>query len=848
MHFASMSLGILDFLIEWLTTFLIWLIGWVFDLIFLLFADLLFSVGTALLEIVDMIQLIFRKLSGLDTYWVVQGSNSTKYEGVDPLLALMTNDDVIQILVTLTLVSVVMVIVAAIIKIIQSEFSSEGAKNSKGAIFGTALKSLLLFFLVPVCCIGGVGISNALLKTIDRATNLSTGQATLGSSIFVSAASNCNRVRSGGNWAAGSNYLTSVGFTGEVNDTNREAVADLIDMAFKDNTLEGGTLLAGVLNGTITGLAESSVNLLNGLAKAQGSIVMPGQYFYQSNGIVDMYYNIKEMNFITYIGAALLAAMTMLNVSFGMIMRLFNAVILFVISPPVVALMPLKSDAFTSWRRKFVGQVLAAYGTIVALNLLFIILPVVDSIKLFAPLGGVGGSFDAGFDFNGINSFVSILFTLTGLFMIKDITKMISEMVGADDAAASGAGMAQKVGSTVGKIGAIGIGGVAGMAGKGVGAMLTKMGHANAGAAFGNMGNKLFQNAKGTLGAAANKGIGSITGGAIKGKFSEETDYDKAMAAKDEKETAKKKRLESGELTMGDYLGAKAKETGEAIGNSKWGQWNKKVFVDPVNKGRHAIQRVAGTVAAGTVGAVDGLITGNHGSKINKAKIEAGMYARDAWNGGKSGAVTGGLFDVRELMGDGGAGQRKEERTNAAGNQALDNAAKKLNDASQAIIDALSGKGFDSGFSGLTSTQSLSQLEAMIRALEGIESKSDVQKDLLDRLTSAKGLAANGKSGNTIQEYLSSQTYGDSKVDLAGAIEGIRTEANAVVSGDIAVNVSGTVKTEQNVNDMAEKLVAAMNPTMDKTSEGFKLLVEKMAKRLEESTKAELEKMKEEIK
>ncbi len=844
MHFASMSLGILDFLIEWLTTFLIWLIGWVFDLIFLLFADLLFSVGTALLEIVDMIQLIFRKLSGLDTYWVVQGSNSTKYEGVDPLLAMMTNDDVIQILVTLTLVSVVMVIVAAIIKIIQSEFSSEGAKNSKGAIFGTALKSLLLFFLVPVCCIGGVGISNALLKTIDRATNLSTGQATLGSSIFVSAASNCNRVRSGGNWAAGSNYLTSVGFTGEVNDTNREAVADLIDMAFKDNTLEGGTLLAGVLNGTITGLAESSVNLLNGLAKAQGSIVMPGQYFYQSNGIVDMYYNIKEMNFITYIGAALLAAMTMLNVSFGMIMRLFNAAILFVISPPVVALMPLKSDAFTSWRRKFVGQVLAAYGTIVALNLLFIILPVVDSIKLFAPLGGVGGSFDAGFDFNGINSFVSILFTLTGLFMIKDITKMISEMIGADDAAASGAGMAQKVGSTVGKIGAIGIGGVAGMAGKGIGAALTKAGHTKAGAAFGNMGNKLFQNAKGTLGAAANKGIGSITGGAIKGKFSEETDYDKAMAAKDEKAKAKKIRAENGEFTMGDLM---MDDVLPAVG--------KGLQV----AGKH-VGRAPGYLIGGVTGMVDKAIHKKNPFTGFVPGAQAGGNVMDTIGGGIGIAskwwTTPGRRIATDVISDGGKEERRQTRENQTGGKGLDEAAKKLTEAADKLDKAASGKTGVGDFVTTDSGQSLANLEAMIRALEGIESKSDVQTDMLDRLTSARTQLQSGRSLADVTSYLNASKFGAAGSDFATALAEITKEASAIVSGTLTVDMSGKVSMDTNVSNMAEEIVKRINglSTIAKDADGkiidtaIRQAVEKMAKRLEESTKAELEKMKAELK
>ena len=479
MHFASMSLGILDFLIEWLTTFLIWLVGWVFDLIFLLFADLFFSVGTCLLEIVDMVQLIFRKFCGMDTYWISNGSTSVKYEGVDPLMALMTNDDVVQILITLTLVSVVMVIVAAIIKIIQTEFSTEGSKNSKGAIFGQALKSLMLFLIVPVCCIGGVGISNALLKTIDRATNISNGNATLGSSIFASAASSANRVRSGSNLS--DPLRKAVGIAGEITDNNREDCADLVDKAFKDNTIGAAALIAGVSNGIITGATEGLLGFLNplasinGAATALGSVIMPGQYYYQSNGVVGLYYNIAEINFFTYIGAALLAALTMLNASFGLIMRLFKGIILFMISPPMVALMPLDGgSAFKSWRKNFLSEVLMGYSTIVGMNLLFIILPVVDNIKLFQPLSIGAGGIGAGNDFNGINSFVSILVTLTGLFMLKDVQKMIADMIGAGDAAGAGEGMAKKVGGTVAKIGMTAAGAAVGIGAAMKGASLTK--------------------------------------------------------------------------------------------------------------------------------------------------------------------------------------------------------------------------------------------------------------------------------------------------------------------------------------------------------------------------------------
>jgi hypothetical protein len=157
----------------------------------LLFAELFYSIGAMLLNIVDFIQLMFRKLCGLDTFYV----NGVPYSGMDPLLSMMTDRDVTQVLIALTMVAVVMVIIASIIKIIQSEFSTEGSKNSKGQVFGAALKSIMLFIVVPVTCIGGVILSNMMLKVVDRATSLSDGNATMGSNIMVSACANANKVR-----------------------------------------------------------------------------------------------------------------------------------------------------------------------------------------------------------------------------------------------------------------------------------------------------------------------------------------------------------------------------------------------------------------------------------------------------------------------------------------------------------------------------------------------------------------------------------------------------------------------------------------------------------------------------
>lgn len=555
MHFASMSLGIFDFLINWLTEFIIWVVGWIFELINTLLAQTWFRIGTSFANILDMLQGTFKKLCGMDVYWV----GTERVEGVDPLLQMFTSSNVVQILIALTLVAVVMVIIAAIIQVIRIEFTTEGSKNSKGQVFGQALKSLLMFFLVPICCIGGIGITNALLRTIDRATNLSTGSSTLGSTIFVSAATSTNRVRAGSDLTDPLKRL--VGINGDINDTNREECAQLVDQWFKDTTVGWDTGL---------GIFDS------------GSAFCP----YANWEIAFLYYNLYEMNYILYIGAVLIACGIMIHASYGMVMRLIKGVILFMISPPIVALIPLTNSPFGSWRKSFLANVLSAYGTIVGFNLVMMVLPVVNNIKLFQPLtldgsGWVGG-LTAGMDANGANGLITILVTLTGLFMIKDMIKFLSDMINADDANAIGGPMAKKVGKTVGTMAAVAAapvalaaapalaGAGAAMAAKGaamaggkfaglgkvlgkVGSGLTKASNSKVVRSLGNQGSKFLQQGLGNIGKAANSVLGDYTGGLIH-PFSEETDVKKAQETRDEKRKARKERIKNGEGTLGDSI------------------------------------------------------------------------------------------------------------------------------------------------------------------------------------------------------------------------------------------------------------------------------------------------------
>lgn len=563
MQFASMSLGIFDFLIEWLTQFLIWIVKFAIGLIQSLINLILYGVCVDFLEIVNFIQKVFYKLCGLDTYWY----GGTEMKGADPLLSIITDKSMLQVLLALTLVAVAMVIVATIIQVLRTEFSTEGSKNTKGQVFGQAIKSIVMFALVPICSAGGIIVTNALLKAVNAATSLGA-ESSVGGAIYVASTYGSNKVRNGGTLTIDGNTITIKGkernFFGNMDDKTR--TVELDDTA-KQNMVKLGIA-------TTTDQTNRDE-----VAQAIDNAFRSGYFNFANTDLAQCFYDVASINYIIFLGGGILAAYTMLMASFGMIMRMYKGAVLFVISPAMSGLMPLDNgSAFKQWRTAFIKQLLAAYGTIVAMNLLFILLPIVSNINLFgasdlAWKGNIHANLSN--DVGSLNAFVQMLFTLTGLFMLKDMSGLIANMIGGDDALASGEGMAKKVGGTVAKMGLATTGIAAGAFAKVRGKSLTnqasslssqlmKETDADKRAALEDQLAKVEQKGKrnANLAAYGRKGFGALTGsmtkfakdfsgGVIDIKSPEERYKAKQQKQKDEDE-ARKKRIEEGVATFSD--------------------------------------------------------------------------------------------------------------------------------------------------------------------------------------------------------------------------------------------------------------------------------------------------------
>lgn len=474
---------------------------------------LLYSIAIPLMWILDFVQMLFRKLAGLETTYVKADGVLQEQNG-DILLSLITNRTVLQVLMAMTLVGIVLLIITTIVQMIRTEYTTEGSKNNKGTIIGTALKAFAYFFIVPIACVFGIIVANYVLKALDVATS-AAGARTVSGSVFVAAANDANRVRKKGtsdtsegwffnlldgpdpNYAVQYNapantynnkidaYYFSVNDTGN-RATNAEAAAEKVDAAFSK-----GSLMMVLVKGGPTWIDADAVSA----ADIDGSFISGAtsmRYFGYDNVLtVVRYYNVADINYLMlYVGLAL-CIWTLFKAAFGMIKRMYKATMLFIISPGIIGIWPLDGGkAFGSWRSQFISSVLSAYGVVIALNLFFVIAGAVDKIYLFKPWDysyniGVAGPITAILWLimpplvTLINNVMRGLFIIVGALMVSEMASTISGLIGAGDALKEGSEMTGKVAGAIGKgaMVAMGAGALAGKMAKGVGKGIGNIGY-----------------------------------------------------------------------------------------------------------------------------------------------------------------------------------------------------------------------------------------------------------------------------------------------------------------------------------------------------------------------------------
>lgn len=455
-----------------------------------------YGIFVAIATVVEILQSIFMQLAGM-------GKNQAG-EYTDFATQALTSDAILRVFRNLMLVAIVLIVVFSIIAIVKSEWAQDG-KTTKSKIIGQALKCILIFLLIPSLCVGGIFLSNALLRTLSKAISTSENTS-IGGQVFLAAAYSANRSRYTGTLGTSDvdyvdyEFFHKIGLS-ETNSYNFGVFGTSNGGTFKNKTVIADQVDWAVTNdltGTnikFTGNYEFSLmdNINAQCALTGGSELAPyaGNFSYLNPVVVNYFYNISKINMFVLFGGIMAVAYFMLVAIIGLCKRVLMIAALFAVSPPVIAMMPLDGgNAFNSWKKEFIGYVLGAYGAVLGMNLLFVLLQLTDTFVFSVSIFGLT------YDSVVVTLIMRVLFLIVGLIMLnKDLPQLIAGFVGGKNSYADGKDMAADVVKTAAKGAGI-------AAGVGAGALA--------------MGSGVFKGGKAIVGGVTGK---------IKNRIAPDSDY-----------------------------------------------------------------------------------------------------------------------------------------------------------------------------------------------------------------------------------------------------------------------------------------------------------------------------------
>ena len=177
---------------------------------------------------------------------------------------------------------------------------------------------------------------------------------------------------------------------------------------------EGQTLIGGQM------LITSGSTAFIGEASERAIIetkFLTGALDYNNLDVVKQYYDVADINYVIGILGGLVMLVMFVISSVTFIQRIFDIILLYIISPVSISTIPLdEGNRFRVWKDMLISKILGAYGIILVMNLFFLIMPQVSRMTFF------NNDFE-----NGV---VYVLFMIGGAFAITKANLVISQLCG----------------------------------------------------------------------------------------------------------------------------------------------------------------------------------------------------------------------------------------------------------------------------------------------------------------------------------------------------------------------------------------------------------------------------------
>ncbi len=414
-------------------------------------STLFYEISKFLLALIDFVEVLFRALAGLPSTAAAGHEITMSINGKsgDLLIQMLTSSEVMQAFYATAIVGMFLLIITTIFQMIKVEYTTEGAQNSKTGIIGKSLKSLCNMMIIPILCILGVFIGNQVLDLIDTATGGGEGSKISGT-LWVAAASTALVNEDSFIKAADEKTIL------EFQDSNGGGLMGLgINLAIRRG-------FASIFKQELKPLGEAFSGSNSERAAIESAYMKGTKSFYNISEVVKNY-NPFEVNYLVLIFGACIIIKCLYYTCFGLIDRLYQCVALFIVMPMVVGMSPVK-DSLGSWRSKFMSKALSAYGTVISLNLFFIIVKILLNIKIdFGSFYSEGGELfnnSSGWPFppTFMEGLIKSIMVIVGCLMIEKLAGDLGGYFGGGNAMSDGKGLSNDATAGIKKAAAVGMG------------------------------------------------------------------------------------------------------------------------------------------------------------------------------------------------------------------------------------------------------------------------------------------------------------------------------------------------------------------------------------------------------
>ncbi|MCL2126287.1 MAG: hypothetical protein FWH33_09920, partial [Oscillospiraceae bacterium] len=318
----------------------------------------------------------------------------------------------------ITIIAAALCLGFSIIAVIRS-MGDLDLRRPVGKVMGTVGKSMLTFLIIPFMCIAAINLASLVLKQtsyIVETGGLTGGEpvSTTGALFMVSATPETVNLYGSGSlpgeweWSKDSKTFVYKPDNPVYNETTYTARYNILRAEY----------LSGRKSVSWNGIEQmrDDFNIYK--------LLYPGNYL------------------ITLISAWFYVIMLVM-IMMVFISRIFELIVLYIVSPFFVSAMPLDEGVkFKAWREQFISKVVAGFGSIIMLKLFILLLPIIwnDGLRLH----------ENGFT----NTVLKALLMLGGIFATYKMHTMISKIVsergaGSETTAAGFAGYA--LGSITGR-------------------------------------------------------------------------------------------------------------------------------------------------------------------------------------------------------------------------------------------------------------------------------------------------------------------------------------------------------------------------------------------------------------